>query len=55
VDELINPVDGAWDEDLIRQVFWEVDAERILRIPLSDNLGDDFIAWHKTKSFNFSV
>jgi ribonuclease HI len=55
VDELINPVDGAWDEDLIRQVFWEVDSERILRIPLSDNLGDDFIAWHKTKSFNFSV
>jgi hypothetical protein len=40
VDELINPVNGAWDEELIRQIFWEVDAERILRIPLSDHLGD---------------
>lgn len=29
--------------------------ERILRIPLSDNMNEDFIAWHHIKSYTFTV
>jgi hypothetical protein len=35
VNELIDPVTNTWDEDLIRSIFLQIDAERILRIPLS--------------------
>jgi hypothetical protein len=55
VDELIDPHTNAWDEELIRENFLAVDAERILRIPLSGHLTEDFVAWHKTKSHIFSV
>lgn len=30
VNELISPIDGRWDEQLIRSMFWPVDAHRIL-------------------------
>ena len=34
VNELISPVDGFWDVNLVSALFWPVDAERILHIPL---------------------
>ena len=34
VDELINPITGTWDEELIKDLFWTVNANRILQIPL---------------------
>jgi hypothetical protein len=55
VDELIDPVTGAWDEELIQLIFNPLDVDRILRIPLNENMTDDFIAWHMTKSYAFSV
>ena len=55
VNELINPWTGSWDEVLIRDNFISVDAVRILKIPLSTHLTEDFIAWHKTRPFSFSV
>ena len=55
VDELINPWTGRWDEDLILDNFVSVDVERILRIPLSTQLTEDFVAWHKTRTYSFSV
>jgi hypothetical protein len=45
VDELINPLDGRWDEELIRSLFWPVDFYRILQIPIY-NGRKDLIAWH---------
>lgn len=54
LDELIDPNTRTWDEELIRSIFLPVDSERILRIPLSEHLTDDFVAWHKTKSFVFT-
>jgi hypothetical protein len=36
-------------------LFLQVDAERILRIPLSAQLEEDFVAWHHTKNYIFSV
>jgi hypothetical protein len=32
-----------------------VDAERILCIPLSDHLAEEFVAWHFSKSYIFTV
>lgn len=53
--ELINPVTGLWDEALIRENFLQVDAENILTIPISEHMTEDFVAWHKTKTYTFSV
>jgi hypothetical protein len=30
VSQLINHVDGLWDEELISELFWPVDVHRIL-------------------------
>ena len=54
VSELINPVDGDWDEDLIKQTFNEKDAEEILQIPISEG-NEDWLAWHFDKRGRFSV
>ena len=45
VNELINPVTGEWDEQLVRETFWPEDANEILRIPIAENL-DDWPAWY---------
>ena len=55
VNELIDPTTGDWDELLIRDIFWHIDTERILQIPLFQHYTDDFVAWHLTKSGVFSV
>lgn len=55
VSNLIDPVTGNWDEQLIDQTFWQVDKQRILCIPLSENVEEDFVAWNLEKPFRFSV
>jgi hypothetical protein len=55
VHELIDPSSGTWDEDLIRSIFHQVNAQRILLIPLTSNGFNDFIAWHYNRSGVFSV
>jgi hypothetical protein len=55
VDELIDPNTGQWEEELISSIFNPLVAQRIMQIPLSSNVDEDFVAWHKTKSFTFSV
>ena len=54
VEELINPITGTWDAQLIRMLFWEVDVNRILQIPLRYGR-DDVVAWQFTKNGFFSV
>lgn len=54
VDELINPVTGCWDEALVRDTFWDEDADFILCIPIHEGM-DDLIAWHFNKEGQFSV
>ena len=53
--ELIDPVTAQWDEQLMCDIFYPVDAMRILQIPLNFQAFDDFIAWHLTKHGRFSV
>jgi hypothetical protein len=55
VDELIDPNTGQWEEELISSIFNPLVAQRIIQIPLSSNVDEDFVAWHKAKSFTFSV
>lgn len=40
VNELINPVTGEWDEQLVNDSFWPQDAEEILRIPIDEHMED---------------
>ena len=55
VQDLIDPISGNLDEQLVRENFWPVDAERILQIPLSSHGQSDFISWHFSKSGCFTV
>ena len=55
VEGLIDPITNSWDENLLRENFLPVDVERILRIPLSEHLSDDCVAWQLTKKHMFSV
>jgi len=50
VVDLIDPISNNWDEDLIRQTMWPIDAERFLSIPISQHNMTDFIAWSYTKN-----
>jgi hypothetical protein len=55
VNELIDPITQYWDENLIWDIFNMIGVSRILSIPLNGNMDEDFIAWHFTKSYSFSV
>jgi hypothetical protein len=44
VSDLINPMMGQWDEELLDSLFNIVDTQRILQIPLNSHGFDDFIA-----------
>lgn len=54
VGELIDPSMGQWDERLIKDIFWPMDAQFILAIPLHDDFEDEW-AWHYDSKGNFSV
>lgn len=48
-------VDGTWDEQVVKRIFWPVDAELILTIRPSARAEEDFLAWHPDKLGIFSV
>jgi hypothetical protein len=45
VNELICPITGQWDEQLVRDNFWKIDADVILATPIREDF-EDFYAWH---------
>ena len=55
VCELIDPMTGTWDEDLLQHIFYPVDVRRILQIPINLHAFDDFIAWQPSRIGIFSV
>jgi hypothetical protein len=55
VNELISPVTGQWDEDLLKGLFGDVDVWRILEIPLNNQGFAYFIAWHFTNHGRYIV
>ena len=34
VDELIDPMTGEWDEQLVQEIFWPEDTQTILAMPV---------------------
>ena len=44
VSDLISPITGIWDEQLVRDTFYPDDARYILQIPLQEGVSD-FIVW----------
>jgi hypothetical protein len=55
VSELINPISGQWDEELLHSLLSTVDVNRILHIPLHSRGFDDFVAWGFTKNGKYTV
>jgi hypothetical protein len=55
VSELISPVTGQWDIQLLTDLFNEVDVGRILQIPLNSHGFDDFISWGLTNHGRYTV
>lgn len=51
---LMVPNERRWDEDLVKHLFNQRDANLILAAPISDNNEDSWY-WRKEKSGNFSV
>lgn len=54
VDELINPTNSSWDEDLVRSIFWPMDAYQILQIPITSGR-EEVVGWHHNKNKLFWV
>jgi hypothetical protein len=54
VSELLDPVTGSWDTELIKDIFWEEDVVNILAIPTRVDR-DDVVAWHFDPRGIFSV
>ena len=52
--ELINPITGEWDVELLQQTFWEDDVEIIRSIVVHIDM-DDVLAWHFDIREIFSV
>jgi hypothetical protein len=54
VADLINPMTGSWDDRMVRDIFWEEDAEVILALPVHEGRNNT-LAWHFDKHGIFSV
>lgn len=54
ISALMLPNERKWDEDLIKEIFVQCDANLILATPLSDNNEDNWY-WMKEKYGNFLV
>jgi hypothetical protein len=54
VSDLINPVTGSWDNQLVLDTFSGNEASLILSMPVNVNM-NDFISWHFDEKGLFSV
>ncbi|KAL0448481.1 UNVERIFIED_CONTAM: hypothetical protein Slati_1404500 [Sesamum latifolium] len=55
VADLMDPVGGKWNSRKIQELFWLVDSDIILSIPLSRTGEEDIWVWHYSKNGIFSV
>lgn len=54
VEDLMDPISERWDEELIRQTFWDEDVSLILSILVHVEL-EDVMAWYYDTKGLFSV
>jgi hypothetical protein len=52
---LIEPGTHQWNVQSVREIFMAPDADRILKIPLRNAAGEDWLAWSHEKSGIYSV
>lgn len=55
VSDLILSDSNNWNQQLIKEVFWETEAELILNIPISQTGRKDKLVWYLTNNGLFSV
>lgn len=55
VTDLINEQQGTWKEDIINSTFTDLEARRILCIPLVGNGSVDKLQWCLEKSSEYTV
>lgn len=55
VSKLIDYQNGTWKSELVRQIFFEHEADSILAIPLIPSFPHDSRIWAYTASGRFSV
>jgi hypothetical protein len=55
VDTLFLQDRRAWDADLVRTIFSEDVAAKILQVPISHHGGDDFASWPHTHFGYYTV
>lgn len=55
VDSLLTEDARSWNEQIVRSVFVEEVAEKVLQIPISRFGGDDFVSWPHTRYGVYSV
>jgi hypothetical protein len=53
--DLINPSNNCWNEQIITHNFFHIEASRILQIPLDITMNEDTIRWQGTKDGNHIV
>ncbi|XBI48822.1 hypothetical protein VPH35_112485 [Triticum aestivum] len=46
---------GAWKQDRLREFFWPMDIDHILKIKTSPRQRDDFLAWYPEKRGGLTV
>jgi hypothetical protein len=54
VYELVDPMTGEWDRELIEDMFWEEDVRLILAWPIHEGR-ENWLAWHYDQRGLFSV
>ncbi|KAL7111975.1 hypothetical protein ACP275_05G123500 [Erythranthe tilingii] len=55
VSDIINPITRSWNHGLIKEVFWPIDHQRILNIPIGSRHAKDLMIWQFTPNGQFSV
>jgi hypothetical protein len=55
VSDLIDNTNQQWKTQLISQNFIPIEAENILKLPLTNTTEDDLICWQGTKDGHYTV
>lgn len=55
VADLIDPMTGTWDREMLERTFWPVDHSLVLSTPTGGPSMDDLLVWHYSKDGRFTV
>jgi hypothetical protein len=55
LSDFISEEGGEWNEEMVKQHFFDLDVADILRTPVGKPNSHDFVAWNHTKNGIFSV